>query len=66
MLNIKFTKKLAWCYICCIALYGSENWTLTRKLERKYLKSFEMKDDGGKWRIYKVLSRLSSQTENLN
>ena len=29
------------CYVWSIALYGSETWTL-RKLERKYLESFEM------------------------
>ena len=34
-------KKLVRCYVWSIALYGSETWTL-RKLERKYLESFEM------------------------
>jgi hypothetical protein len=29
------------CYIWSIALYGAENWTL-RKLDQKYLESFEM------------------------
>ena len=29
------------CYVWSIALYGSETWTL-RKLERKYLESFEI------------------------
>ena len=29
------------CYICSIALYGAENWTL-RKVVWKYLESFEM------------------------
>jgi hypothetical protein len=29
------------CYIWSIALYGAETWTL-RKLDQKYLESFEM------------------------
>ena len=40
-LNIELKKKLIRCYVWSIALYGSETWTL-RKLERKYLESFEM------------------------
>ena len=40
-MNIELKKKLVRCYVWSIALYGSETWTL-RKLERKYLESFEM------------------------
>jgi hypothetical protein len=40
-LNIEIKKKLVRCYVWSIALYGSEIWTL-RKLEQKYLESFEM------------------------
>ena len=40
-LNIEFKKKLVRCYVWSIALYGSETWIL-RKLQRKYLESFEM------------------------
>ena len=40
-LNIELRKKLVRCYVWNIALYGSETWIL-RKLERKYLGSFEM------------------------
>jgi hypothetical protein len=40
-LNVELMKKLVRCYVWSIALYGSETWTL-RKLERKYLESFEM------------------------
>ena len=40
-LNIELKKKLVRCYVWSIALYGSEAWT-PRKLERKYLESFEM------------------------
>ena len=40
-LNIDPKKKLVRRYVWSIALYGSESWTL-RKLERKYLESFEM------------------------
>jgi len=40
-LNIELKKKLVRCYVWSIALYGSETWAL-RKLERKYLESFEM------------------------
>ena len=40
-LNIKLSMKLVRFYVWSIALYVSETWTL-RKLERKYLKSFEM------------------------
>ena len=39
--HIALRKKLVKCYIWSIALYGSETWTL-RKLEKKYLESFEM------------------------
>jgi hypothetical protein len=44
-LDIELRKKLVRCNVWSIALYGSETWTL-RKLERKYLESFEM----GCWR----------------
>ena len=40
-LNIELKKKLVRRYVWSIALYGSETWTL-RKLEWKYLESFEM------------------------
>ena len=40
-LNIELKKKLVMCCVWSIALYGSETWTL-RKLERKYLESFDM------------------------
>ena len=41
-LNIELKKKLVRCYVWNIALYSSEEtWTL-RKLERKYLETFEM------------------------
>ena len=40
-LNIKLKKKLVSGYVWSIPLYGSETWTL-RKLDRKYLESFEM------------------------
>ena len=40
-LNIELGKKLVRCYVWNIDLYGSYTWTL-RKLEWKYLKSFEM------------------------
>jgi hypothetical protein len=40
-LNLNLKKKLMKCYIWSIALYGAENWTL-RKLDQKYLESFEM------------------------
>ena len=39
-LNIELKKKLVRCYVWSIALYGSETWTV-RKLERKYLESFD-------------------------
>ena len=40
-LNIELKKNLVTCYVWRIVLYGSETWAL-RKLERKYLESFEM------------------------
>ena len=40
-LNIEPKKKLVRYYVWSIALYGSETWTL-RKLEQKYLESFEI------------------------
>jgi hypothetical protein len=40
-LNIELKKKMVRCYVWSIALYGSETWTI-RKLECKYLESFEI------------------------
>jgi hypothetical protein len=40
-LDLELRKKLVKCYIWSIALYGVETWTL-RKLDQKYLESFEM------------------------
>jgi hypothetical protein len=40
-LELQLRKKLVKCYIWSIALYGAETWTL-RKLDQKYLGSFEM------------------------
>jgi hypothetical protein len=40
-IGLKLKKKLAKCYICSIALYGAETWTL-RKVDQKYLESFKM------------------------
>jgi hypothetical protein len=40
-LDLYLRKKLVKCYIWSIALYGAEIWTL-RKVDQKYLKSFEM------------------------
>ena len=40
-LNTELRNKLVMCYVWSIALYGSETSTL-RKLERKYVESFEM------------------------
>ena len=40
-INIEPRKKLIRCYVFIISLYESETWTL-RKLEKRYLKSFEM------------------------
>jgi hypothetical protein len=40
-LDLNLRKKLVKCYIWSIVLYGAETWTL-RKLDQKYLESFEM------------------------
>jgi hypothetical protein len=40
-LDLELRKKLLKCYIWSIALYGADTWTL-RKLDHKYLESFEM------------------------
>jgi hypothetical protein len=40
-LNLELRKKLVKCYIWSIALYGTDTWAL-RKLDQKYLESFEM------------------------
>jgi hypothetical protein len=40
-LDLNLRKKLVKCYIWSIALFGAETWTL-RKMDQKYLKSFEM------------------------
>ena len=39
ILNLR--KKLIKCYICSMALYGAENWTL-QAADKKYLESFEI------------------------
>ena len=46
-LNIELKKNLVRCYVWSIALYGSETWKL-RKLEQKYLESFECGGGGEK------------------
>jgi len=40
-LELELRKKLVKCYICSIALYGVEIWTL-RTVDQKHLESFEM------------------------
>jgi hypothetical protein len=40
-LDLNLRKKLVKCYICSIALYGAETWTL-RKVDQRYLESSEM------------------------
>jgi hypothetical protein len=40
-LDLNLRKKLVKCYIWSTAFYGAETWTL-RKVNPKYLKSFEM------------------------
>jgi hypothetical protein len=40
-LDLNLRKKLVKCNIWSIALYGAETWTL-RKVDQKYLESFEM------------------------
>jgi hypothetical protein len=40
-LDLNFWNKPVKCYILSIAFYGAETWKL-RKLDQKYLESFEM------------------------
>jgi len=40
-LDLELRKKLVKCYICSIALYGAETWTL-RAVDQKHLESFKM------------------------
>jgi hypothetical protein len=40
-LDLNLRMNLAKCYIWSIAVYGDKNWTL-RKIDQKYLESFEM------------------------
>jgi hypothetical protein len=40
-LDLNLRKNLLKCYIWSMALYGAETWTL-RKVDQKYLESFEM------------------------
>jgi len=40
-LDLELRKKLVKCYICSLALYGVETWTL-RAVDQKHLESFEM------------------------
>ena len=39
--DLNIGKKLVKCYICSIAFYGAESWTLQR-VDLKYVESFEM------------------------
>jgi hypothetical protein len=39
--DLELRKKLVKCYICSIALYGAEFWTL-RAVDQKHLETFEM------------------------
>jgi hypothetical protein len=39
--DLRLRKTLVMCYVCSIALYGAETWTL-RKADQKYLGSFEL------------------------
>jgi hypothetical protein len=40
-MDLELRKKLVKCYICSIALYGAETWTLWA-VDQKHLESFEM------------------------
>jgi hypothetical protein len=40
-IDLNLRKKLVKCYIWSMTLYGAESWTL-RKVDQKYLESFEM------------------------
>jgi len=51
-LDLELTKKLVKCYICSIALYGAETWTL-RAVDQKHLEGFEM----WCWRRMEKISR---------
>jgi hypothetical protein len=48
-LDLELRKKLVKCYICSIALYGAETWTL-RAVDQKHLECFEM----WSWRMEKI------------
>jgi hypothetical protein len=45
-LELNLSKKLVKCYIWIVALCGAETWTL-RKVDQKYLESFEMLEKNG-------------------
>jgi hypothetical protein len=60
-LSIQLRKNLVRCYIWSIALYGSETWT-ARKLEQKYLESFEMRS----WRRMEKIKWSEKITNELN
>jgi hypothetical protein len=40
-LDLELRKKLVKCYVCSIALYGAETWSL-RAVDQKQMESFEM------------------------
>ena len=40
-LDLSLRQRLVKCDICSMALYGAESWTV-RKVDQKYLESFEM------------------------
>jgi hypothetical protein len=42
-LDLKLRKNLVKCYVCSIALYGAETWTLRAvNVDQKHLENFEM------------------------
>jgi len=72
-LELELRKKLVKCYICSIALYGVEIWTL-RTVDQKHLESFEMwcwrRMENIRWtdhvRNEEVLLRLNEQRNILH
>jgi len=63
-LDLNLRKRLVWCYIWSIALYGAETWTL-RATDQKHLESFEM----WCWRRMEKISwtdRVGNEEESMN
>jgi hypothetical protein len=60
-IDLNLSKKLVKCYIWSTALYGAVTWTL-RKLDQKYLESFEILH----WRRMEIICTDRARNEEVS